>query len=163
MPVVDLPPLPAEPEFCVIARWNLSLPARDRWRIFGALAAFSLLLAGAFVAAGAWPVLPYSIVELTVLAFAFRYIERRATSWERLAVAGDRVIVERGGSGAVTRREWNRQWLRVETTPARFGRAGRLNLCFGRERWQFGDALPEETREAVARDLKRLLGARGAA
>ena len=85
MPVVDLPPLPAEPEFCVIARWNLSLPARDRWRIFGAPAATN--------------------------------------------------------------------------APA----SNRLNLCFGRERWQFGDALPEETREAVARDLKRLLGARGAA
>jgi hypothetical protein len=28
--------------------------------------------------------------------FAFRYIERRATSWERLTVSGDRVIVERG-------------------------------------------------------------------
>ena len=160
MPGVALPPLPAEPEFCVVARWNLSLPARDRWRIFGALAAFSLLLAGAFVAAGAWPVLPYSLLELTVLALAFRYVERRATSWERLTVAGDRVIVERSADGALTRREWNRRWLRVETTNARFGQAARLFLCCGRERCEFGDALPREAREAVARDLKRLVGAR---
>jgi len=159
MPGVALPPLPAEPEFCVVARWNLSLPARDRWRIFGVLATFSLLLASAFVAAGAWPVLPYSVLELAVLAFAFRYFERRATSWERLTVSGDRVIVERGAKGALTRREWNRRWLRVETSDARLGRAGRLYLCFGRERWEFGDALPQEAREAVARDLKRLLGA----
>ncbi|MEP7276831.1 MAG: DUF2244 domain-containing protein [Betaproteobacteria bacterium] len=163
MPGADLPPLPAEPEFSVIARWNLSLPARDRWRIFGALATFSLLLASAFAAVGAWPVLPYSVVELSVLALAFRYVERRATSFERLTVCGDRVIVERSANGALTRREWNRLWLRVETSDARLGRAGRLFLCFGAERWEFGDALPREAREAVARDLKRLTGARSAA
>jgi len=73
------------------------------------------------------------------------------------------VIVERSAKGTLTRREWNRQWLRVETTDARFGRAGRLYLCFGRERWEFGDALPQETREAVARDLKRRVGANSAA
>lgn len=162
MPGVALPPLPAEPEFCVVARWNLSLPARDRWRIFGALAAFSLLLASVFVAAGAWPVLPYSVLELAVLAVAFRYVERRATSWERLTVSGDRVIVERGANGTLTRREWNRQWLRVDMTDAQFGRASRLYLCFGRERWEFGDALPHEARKTVARDLKRLTGARSA-
>ena len=163
MPGVALPPLPAEPEFCVVARWNLSLPARDRWRIFAGVATFSLLLTSAFVAAGAWPVLPYSVFELAVLAMAFRYIERRATSWERLTVSGDRVIVERGAKGTLTRREWNRQWLRVEATDARFGRAGRLYLCFGRERCEFGDALPQEAREALARDLKRLVGASSSA
>ncbi len=163
MPGVALPPLPAEPEFCVIARWNLSLPARDRWRIFGALAGFSLLLASAFAVAGAWPVLPYSVVELAVLAVAFRYVERRAQSWERLTVAGDRVIVERGAGGVVTRQEWNRRWLRVETTEAGFARAGRLYLCAGRERREFGEALPPDARQAVARDLKRLVGANSAA
>ena len=88
MPVAILPPLCVDPEFCVVSRWNLSLPARTRWRIFGLLAAVSLTLASAFVAAGAWMVLPYSLVELGVLAFAFRYIERRAMDWERLTVAG---------------------------------------------------------------------------
>jgi uncharacterized membrane protein len=163
VPGDPLAALPAEPEFCVVARWNLSLSARMRWRIFGALATFSLLLASAFVALGAWPVLPYSIIELTVLACAFRYIERRAECWERLTIAGDRVIVERGADGSVTRREWNRRWLRIESTDERFGRAGKLYLCFGRERWQFGDALPRDAREAVARDLQRLVGARSAA
>ena len=162
MPGAVLPPLSVEPEFCVVARWNLSLAPRVRWRIFGALAAVNLTLAAAFVAVGAWLVLPYSIIELVVLACAFRFIERRASFWERLTIAGDRVIVERAAGGAPERREWNRKWLRVETTAARFGRPGRLYLCFGRERWEFGDALPRGEREAVARDLKRLTGARGA-
>jgi len=157
MPGAAIPPLTVAPEFCVVARWNLSLPAHDRWRIFGALATVSLLLASAFAAAGAWPVLPYSVLELTVLACAFRCVERRATSWERLTVAGERVIVERSAGRGSERREWNRQWLRVELEAARFG-PGRLYLCHGGERWEFGDALRVEERAAVARDLKRLTG-----
>ncbi len=157
MPGAAIPPLAVAPEFCVVARWNLSLPARDRWRIFGALATVSLLLASAFAAAGAWPVLPYSVLELTVLGCAFRYVERRATSWQRLTVVGERVIVERSAGRGSERREWNRQWLRVELDAARFG-AARLYLCHGGERWEFGDALRVEERAAVARDLKRLTG-----
>jgi len=110
MPVVTLPPLAVDPEFCVVSRWNLSLPAKTRWRIFGLLATVSLTLAIAFVAAGAWMVLPYSILELGILAGAFHYIERRATEWERLTVSGDRVIVERCSGSTPERREWNRPW-----------------------------------------------------
>jgi uncharacterized membrane protein len=163
MPVVILPPLCVDPEFCVVSRWNLSLPARTRWRIFGLLAAVSLTLASAFVAAGAWMVLPYSVLELGVLAFAFRYIERRAMDWERLTVAGDRVIVERCVGGIRERREWNRPWVRAELRQSRFGTRERLLLCCAGEQWAFGAALPEQELSAVTRELKRLMGARAGA
>jgi uncharacterized membrane protein len=158
MPIATLPPLSVDPEFCVVSRWNLSLTDAMRWRIFGLLAAVSLTLALGFVAAGAWMVLPYSLLELSILAFAFRHIERRAMDWERLTVAGDRVIVERCRGGTCERREWNRLWIRTEVIGSRFGRRAQLWLCCGGERWAFGDALPERERDAVARDLKRLTG-----
>jgi uncharacterized membrane protein len=160
MPCVALPPLTVEPEFCVISRWNLSLPASTRWRIFGALAAVSLTLALAFAVAGAWMVLPYSVLELAVLACAFHFVERRAADWERLTVAGDRVIVERASGGRHVRREWNRPWVRVEMTEPRFGRPARLLFSCGGERWEFGDALPERERGEVAREMRRLTAAR---
>jgi len=156
MPLAALPPLAVDPEFCVVSRWNLSLPASARWRIFAFLAIVSLTLALAFVAVGAWMVLPYSVLELSVLAGAFHYIERRATQWERLTVAGDRVIVERCSGKTRERREWNRPWVRAELTESRFGQPGRLLLCCGGEKWQFGDALPDGERSAIARELKRL-------
>jgi len=157
MPVAVLPPLCVDPEFCVVSRWNLSLTAKTRWRIFGLLAMLSLTLALGFVAAGAWMVLPYSLLELTILALAFRYIERRAMDWERLTVSGDRVIVERCLAGARARREWNRPWVRAELEESRLGHR-RLWLCCGGERWEFGDALAEPERSAVARELRRLTG-----
>ena len=159
MPVVTLPPLAVDPEFCVVSRWNLSLPAKTRWRIFGLLATVSLTLAIAFAAAGAWMVLPYSVLELGILAGAFHYIERRAMEWERLTVSGDRVIVERFSGSTHERREWNRPWVRAELTESGFGRPARLMLCCGAEKWQFGDALPDRERSAIATQLKRLTGA----
>jgi uncharacterized membrane protein len=157
MPVAILPSRSNDPEFCVVSRWNLSLTAKTRWRIFGLLATLSLTLALAFVAAGAWMVLPYSLLEVAILALAFRYIERRAMDWERLTVSGDRVIVERCLGGARERREWNRPWVRIELEETRFGRR-RLLLRCGGEEWEFGDALGEPERNAVARELKRLIG-----
>jgi uncharacterized membrane protein len=133
MPGVALPPLSVEPEFCVVARWNASLPPRARWQIFAALSAVSLTLAFAFAAAGAGIVLPYSLLELSVLAGAFYFVGRRAADWERLTVVGDRVIVERSGDGRQTRRERNRPWVRAEMTAPRFGHLGRLLLCCGSE------------------------------
>jgi uncharacterized membrane protein len=156
---VALPPLTVEPEFCVVSRWSVSLPARARWGIFGALAAVSLTLAFAFAAAGAWMVLPYSVLELSVLALAFHLVGRRAGEWERLTVAGDRVIVERASGAEHVRREWNRPWVRVEISAPRFGRPARLRLSCGAEAWEFGDALPEHERSEVAREMRRLTAA----
>jgi uncharacterized membrane protein len=162
MPDAALPPLTFEPDFCVVSRWRLSLPARSRWAVFGGLAAFSITLALAFVAAGAWVVLPYSVLELAVLACAFRFLERRAASWERLTVAGDRVVVERGSGGSEhARREWNRPWVRVEMGAPRSGGDARLYVCCGGERWEFGHALPARERGDVARALRRLTAAPG--
>jgi uncharacterized membrane protein len=156
MPGVALPPLPVEPEFCVVSRWNLSLPGRVRWGIFGALATVSLTLALAFVAAGAWMVLPYSVLEMSVLALAFHLVGRRSGDWERLTVCGDRVIVERARGDRHLRREWNRPWVRVEMAAARFGRPAKLVLSCGGETWEFGDALPEHERGEVAKEMRRL-------
>lgn len=179
MPVATLPPQHVEPlscadprtDLCIVARRNSSLGKRQLWTVFGVLAAFSLALASAFAMAGAWMVLPYSILELALVGLAFRLVERRADDWERLVVAGDRVIVERRAGGRLERREFNLCWLRVECARQarssearsafrRFGAEPALTLWFAGEWWRFGDALPADERVAVAQRLRRLAAAR---
>ena len=63
--------LPTPDAATVVARRHNSLETRQRWTVFGALAAGSLAMAIGFVAAGVWPVLPWSILELSALAAAF--------------------------------------------------------------------------------------------
>jgi uncharacterized membrane protein len=160
MSSVALPPLPAGLEYCVVARRNDSLGRRPRWQVFGALAAVSLALAAAFAVVGAWPVLPYSVLEIALLGCAFYYFERRAGDWERLTIAGDRVVVEQVAGGKRGRHEFNRYWLRVEVESEGFGRSPRVMLRSGSDAWVFGGALSVAERLAVAQELRRLTGAR---
>jgi uncharacterized membrane protein len=158
------PPIPANPEYCVVARGNDSISRRRRWQVFAALAGASLALATAFAVAGAWPVLAYSLLEVGVLACAFAWWDRHAEDWERLVIAGDSVIVERSRGRKRERREFDRHRLRVEVEQGADqgwpGRAPRVMLRGGGAACEFGHALPAAEKLAVARELRRLTGLR---
>jgi uncharacterized membrane protein len=158
MPVALTPSSCVEPELCVVARRNDSLGTRGRRTAFLLLAGVSLTLGLGFVVVGAWPVLPYSLLEISVLAAAFVCLERRARDWERLTVQGECVIIERLQGGRLDRREWNRRWLRVETTGNRDGMPARMVLHSAGQACEFGAALPAARRGEVARQLRRLTG-----
>jgi uncharacterized membrane protein len=160
MPELPLPPPPADPEYCVVSRPNGSLDTRQRWGAFLMLACVSLTVAAAFVVAGAWPVLPYSALELIALATAFVIIERRARDWERITVAGDRVIVERVRGGRQQLREFNRRWLKVDVDEQGLGREPHITLRFAGEAMEFGAALNPTRRVEVAKALRRLTAGR---
>jgi len=161
MPEAALPPLPNNFEFSVLARHAEALPARQRWLFFGILAGFSLSVGLTLTLWGAWPVLPYSIGEMTVLWIAFRYVERRARDWERLTIAQDRVIIERSAGGRHERREFNRRWVQVELEDngVAWWRQPRLALRFAGSAVEFRGALPAGERARLARELRRLLAA----
>ena len=147
------------PHYCVTWRRNDSLGSAGRWRVFAALAAVSLGLALAFALLGAWPVLPYSAIEIAVLFWALRWFERHAADWERLSVEGDRVIIERECGGVFSRREFNRCWTRLECE-SRFGRPEELVLRYAGERVAFASELPAAQRRRVASEVKRALAVR---
>ena len=109
---------------------------------------------------GAWPVLPYSVLEIVLLGGAFYFVERRAEDWERLTIAGDRVVVEQAAGGKRQRHEFNRYWLRVEVESGGFGRSPQVMLRSGGASWAFGGTLPVAERLAVAQELRRLTGTR---
>jgi len=152
-----IPPLSFESEFCVVSRRNDSLGSRWRWRLFASLCVVSFGLALGFAVFGAWLVLPYSVLEMTVLYLAFVWIDRHASDWERVSVCGDRVVVERERAGLQTRCEFNRYWARIDVENQGFNRAPRLTLRFAGQSIAIGEELSAEDRGAVARDLKRLL------
>ena len=156
MPATSFPTPDIEPDLCVTARLPSSLSARQRWLVFGTMAAFSLVMAGGFVLVGAWPVLAYSVVELSALAAAFAYVQRRARDWERLTVAGDRVVIERCRGRVYERREWNRPWVQV-VNKGESPRAAMLELRCAGESWNFGASLRTEERDQLARDLRKMI------
>ena len=144
---------PTPDAFTVVAARNSSLAPAQRWRIYGALAAGSLAMALGFVAAGVWPVLPYSILELGALAAAFAWIERHVGDMDRLTLQGDRVVVESRRGRHETRSVLARHWLRVEVAEEGFAHEPRLVLKGGGEAVRFGDAVAAGARLALARTL----------
>ena len=108
---------------------------------------------------GAWPVLPYSVIEMSQLCRAFSWIERHANDWERVTVRGDRMVVERTRGGTRTKREFNRFWTRLAVEADARNRVVSLVLRHRGESLLFGEELPAHERAAIARDLRRVLAA----
>jgi uncharacterized membrane protein len=146
-----------EVEFSLTSQRHDAVGRRGRWWLFASLCALSFGFAMMFALRGAWPVLPYSALEMGVLFWAFYRFERRLADWERIAVCGDRVIVEREQNGVRTRRVFNRQWLRVELEQRSFGRPPALALRYAGGRTAFGEALPAGERIRLSRELRRVL------
>lgn len=114
-----------------------------------------MAIALGFVMIGAWPVMPFTGLEMVVLYAAFRYIDRHASDYEILEISGDRVRIETRVGSQVNRVEFNRQWARLVTNH-RYG-APRLALrSHGRE-VAFGSHLGSADLERIARELRRHL------
>jgi uncharacterized membrane protein len=142
--------------YLFIAHRNDSLSPSDRQRAFWFICGASLLIAVAFAAAGAWPVLPFAGIEMAVLYAAFRLVDRHASDYEYLAIEGDRVCIEIRDGADVHRVELNRHWARVAMSEV----AGRRRLAVrshGRE-LEVGRHLTHGERERLARELARQLG-----
>ena len=142
----------------LLARRNNSLSSSGRQLVFAFLFTVSIGIAVAFAALGAWLVLPFAGLEMLVLYWAFRYVDRHAADYERIVFDGDRVSVEWVEVGRARRHEFNRCWARLVVS--RDG--GRVALrSHGRE-VEVGRHRDAAQRRALARELgRRLNGAAG--
>jgi uncharacterized membrane protein len=140
---------------CTARRRN-SLSSADRLLAFGFIAMVSLVIALAFAWLGAWLILPFAGIEVALLVFVARYLERHAHDYERLTIKGEVVEVESMDAGRVERREFNRHWAQVVCE----GDGSRLAVrSHGRE-VVFGRHLSGHERLAVARALREQLRSR---
>lgn len=136
-------------EFERVARRNNSLSSTGRFLIFGFLFIVSVGIASGFAAQGAWMVLPFAGLEMAGLYWAFRYMDRHAADYERIAIDGDRVSVEFSDAGRAHSHEFNRCWARVAASPD----GGRVALrSHGRE-VEIGRHRNDDERLELAREL----------
>ena len=141
--------------FSRVARRNNSLSSTGRLFVFAFIFAVSIGIAAGFALLGAWLILPFAGLEMLVLWLAFRYIDRRAGDFERIAIAGDRVEIEVCEAGRRSRYELNRCWAQLVG-----GDGARLALrSHGRE-IEIGRYLNGEQRYALGREIGRYLRGR---
>jgi uncharacterized membrane protein len=121
--------------------------------VFGSLTLILILIAVAFAVAGAWLVIPFAGIEIAALGMASWCLLQRSGDFERLAIDGDRILVEVRERGLSRHFEFNRCWARLVT-----GKGGAVALrSHGRE-IAIGRFCGEEGRQELARELRRRLG-----
>lgn len=140
-------------EFRQVARRNNSLSSTGRLLVFVFIFVFSVGIAAAFAYFGAWLILPFAGLEMLVLYWAFRTIERHARDYELIEIDDDKVRVERLEGGTTRSEAFSRYWARVVVS--RDG--SRLALrSHGRE-LEIGRVLNDAQRLELARALQRRL------
>jgi uncharacterized membrane protein len=142
--------------YSVTARRNNSLSSSDRSLAYGLIALVSFSIAVAFACLGAWLILPFAGLELLVLAWAYRYMERHAGDYERLTIEDDVVQVEIADVNRVRRVRFNRWWAQVVCADD----GGQLALRSHGRQIEFGRFLTKDERRTVAGVLRARLHAR---
>lgn len=139
--------------FTYFRRHSSSLDLRLLLLVFGSLALFSLVIAAGFAAAGAWLIIPFAGAEVVALGMAAWLVLRRAGDFERLAVNGDRILVEVREQGLAQQFEFNRCWARLVT-----GATGSIALRWQGREVAIGRYCGAASREMPARELCSRLG-----
>jgi len=143
--------------FHLTARRNDSLTARGRKVFFVSMAIVSLGIAVGWAIRGAWAIIPFALLELAVLYVALRIIDRHSGDFEKIAITGDRLTIEKSERGRVVRHELNVLWASLVVR--REGVGGRVAVAVrshGKE-VGVGDFLTDEQRMDLAGELRRRL------
>ena len=145
-------------EFTLFTRRINSLSMRDCGIVFGSLAVFSLTVAVAFAALGAWLILPFAGLEVMALYVAFSWIMRHADDSELLVIRGDAVVLAVREETHTRRYEFNRVWARLVVD--RRARELRLALRSHGSEVEVGRYLDGGGRQRLAQELKARLNGR---
>ncbi len=138
-------------EFRVLIQPNRSMNPRGMvWCVAG-LAALSVAIATGFLIAGAWWVLPFTGLELTLVAGVFWIVYRRGFDYELLVIDEETVQVTRKRGAVESRSQFLRYWTRVELRRgAHRWHPSRLLIGSHGKRVEIGGCMTESERRALS-------------
>ncbi len=121
---------------------------------FASLSTVSLGIAAAFAAYGAWMVVPFALIEVSVLGVAFICYARHAGDYERIEAGPGRLRVEASHGATVRVEEVRPLWVRVEYR----GRSSDpIVLVAGRQKIAVGRFVPDHRKPALVEELRGAL------
>jgi len=103
----------AECCFSLTLRRNCSISPGGLLWLLALLVLLCLGIGAVFAAAGAWMVMPFSVVEMIMLGAAFYLQGRHAGDYERILLQEGRLVVEVCDGEDLRRSELNPAWVRI--------------------------------------------------
>ncbi|MFT7131433.1 MAG: putative membrane protein [Cyclobacteriaceae bacterium] len=124
------------------------------------LMAVSLTMSMGFLVAGAWVILPYAVLELSVLWLCIYYCVYQCNRQEVITILEHEVIVERGVLKRQESRNFNRSWSQfLITRPKRYGDPDIVSIRSHGEEMEIGSFLSKPDKSQLIAHLRRVVSA----
>ncbi len=138
---------------------NRSLSPRGMLLVFIVVAVVAMIVGIGFSLAGAWLILPFAGLEITVVGVVLYWLFRHADDHELIVIGDERVTIIRHCCGHERRDEFQRYWVKIilerhhgwYPSKLKMGSHGRLVVI--------GHELRDEARQALFAQLNQTLHA----
>jgi len=136
-----------------------SLDRQGFYIVMGLVILVNLVVAGMFVALGAWPIAGFAGLDVMLVWWAFRVNFADARKLERISITEHELVLDRlSEKHPPLQQRFVRRWVRVELEEDRDRELiGSLLLVSGPRRVAVGEFLAPEERKTLASALKSAL------
>ena len=136
-----------------------SLSRQGFYVLMGLVITVNLVVAGMFVALGAWPIGGFAGLDVLLVWWAFRVNFADARRLERISITEHELVLDRlSETRPPEQKRFVRRWVRVELEEDRERELiGSLVLVSGRTRIAVGEFLAPEERRTLAQALRSAL------
>ena len=135
-------------------RRNCSVAPQQLLWIYGTLCLLSMAIAVFFWMQGASLVLPFALLEMLALGYAFWLYAQHATDGEKIMLRDSQLVVELESGGKVQRAQFQRDWVRVEP---RMDDQSLIEVYGQGRSISVGRFIRPELRPLLARDIRQAL------
>jgi uncharacterized membrane protein len=142
----------------IVLRPNQSWTWRYNLYLLYTLLTVSLIMGVFFIYVGAWVILPFSLLELSVLLACMYYCLRRAQRQEVIRVTAEHVTIERGRREPEATKQFIRFWAQFVVTPARHPWSPcQVSIRSHGEEMELGGFLNKEEKSQLVSELRRVV------
>jgi len=141
----------------VLVRPNRSLSLRAMALLFAGIAAFVITIGIGFSLVGAWLVLPFAGLEVSVVGAVLYLLFRHADDHDMVIIYHDRITVVRRQGGREQHEEFPRYWTKVRLQRGWSWYPSRLSIGSHGRFVAIGTGISEEERRALGARLNEIL------
>ncbi len=144
----------------IVLRPNNSMSWRATTYFLGTLMTISFMIAGAFTLNGYWVILPFTVLEMSVLGGCLYYIARRNHIQQVVRFSPEDVVIETGREHPEKRHHWQRFFTKILVNRGRYPwDPSRVTMRCRDEEQEIGSFLSSEEKDALVRDLRAMVAA----
>lgn len=137
---------------------NCSFSPKQVGMFYLSICIFSSMIAGYFVFQGVWMILPFTVLELSVLGIALLVYTRHAADYEKISLDAQELRIEISRGSRIMKKVWHAPWVKVTLPkPRGQGEEQLILMTQGGEELRIGQFVFLERREQLGRELQRAI------